>query len=187
MRRAVTLVEILVAAAVLATLLLPLLTLFSSTTRRVGTEVVFVKAAQLADELLSQVATVHQRLGRLDVVPGTGHVGGRSPNGELDVETYLRTFAGEDNVVLLPAAPADARGSRLHLTKTQRSFRRFLRISAVREADPVKNLTRDILWHARVRVEYDVVLDGRSLTRETALESYYFQKCRPDDKFRPPQ
>src|SRR5258708_1438897 len=112
-RSAVTLVEILVASAVLAALLVPLLNLFSSTTRRVGTEMMFVKAAGLAEEVLAQVAAVHTRLGRLEVVPGGDHVGGKSPTGELDLETYLRTFPGEDHVILLPASPEDARGSQL--------------------------------------------------------------------------
>jgi len=186
-RSGVTLVEILVASAVLAALIVPLLNLFSSTTRRVGTEMAFMQATLMADEVLAQVDAVHQRLGRLEVVPGPDHVGGKSPDGELDVETYLRTFTGEDNVILLPSSPEDARGSRLHLSHTQRGFRRFLKITALRTADARRNLATDVLWQARARVEYDVVLDSKKLTREAALSSCYFEKCRPDGKFRIPQ
>lgn len=183
----VTLVEVVVAAAVLAGLILPLLNLFSSTTRRVGTEVVYVRAAGLADELLTQIEHVHVRLGRLDAVPSRDHVGGHAAGGELDLETYLRTFPGEDNVVLLPGRPEDARGSRLHLTPTQRGFRRFLKIAAARSAPVRRNEFSDTLWLATARVEYDVVLDGKSLTREVVLRSYYFQRCGPDEKFLPPR
>ena len=186
-RRGVTLVEILVASGVLAALMLPLLTLFSSTTRRIGTELHFTQAAALADELMTQVGQVHARLGRLESVPGRGHAGGRAPGGELDLETYLRAAGDPGVVALLPATPADARGSMLALSPTVRGYRRFLTIAAAQTSDPRPNTAADTLWLARVRVEFDLTLDGRDFTREVLLQSYYFQKCAPDAKFAPPE
>lgn len=186
-RRGVTLVEILVAAGVLGALMLPLLTMFSSATRRVGTELRFARAAAMADELLTQVSHVHRRLGRLESVPGPGHVGGHAPGGELDLETYLRGFEDHGGATLLHATPESARGSSLHLSPTERGYRRFLKISAVQATPARANTVADTLWLARVRVEFDLVLDGREVTREVALETFCFQKCGPERKFQPPE
>lgn len=187
MRRGVTLVEILVAAGILGALMLPLLTLFSSTTRRIGTELHFAQAAALADELMTQVGQIHARLGRLGTVPGAGHVGGRAPNGELDLETYLGAVRDGGSVTLLPERPADARGSQLVLSPPARGYRRFLTISAAQSGAARANTVSDVLWLARVRVEFDLTLDGRNVTREVVLQSYYFQKCGPHAKFQVPE
>ena len=187
MRRGVTLVEILIASAVLATLSIPLLTLFSSTTRRVGTEMHFAQAAALADELLTQVGQVHRRLGRLETAPNAGHVGGRSPTGELDLETYLRTVKDGGGVALLTSTSKNVRGSMIHLSPSVRGYRRFLTVLPDKTADKRVNTAPDVLWRARVRVEFDLVLDGRDVTREVVLQSYYFQKCGPDAKFEVPE
>lgn len=187
MRRGVTFVEILVAAGVLGALMLPLLTLFSSTTRRIGTELHFTQAAALADELMTQVGQVHARLGRLGSVPTADHVGGRAPNGELDLETYLRAVRDGGTVTLLPSLPADARGSQLALSPTLRGYRRFLTISSAQTGEARANTVADTLWLARVRVEFDLADGGREITREVVLQSYFFQKCGPHAKFQVPE
>lgn len=187
MRRGVTLVEILVAAGVLGALMLPLLTLFSSTTRRIATERHFTHASALADELMTQVGQVHARLGRLGTVPSADHIGGRAPNGELDLETYLGAVRDGGTVTLLPSRPADARGSQLVLTPPVRGYRRFLTISAAQTGEARANTVADVLWLARVRVEFDLALEGRDITREVVLQAYYFQKCGPHGKFQVPE
>ena len=184
-RNGVTLIEILVAAGILAALMLPMLNLFTNTTRRVGTEKHFLEASNLADEVLSQVESIHRRLGRLGTVPSQDHIGGRAPNGELDLETYSRAADSRDaGIVLLPARPADARGSAMYLTPTARGYRRFLTIAAVQAGEVRRNTLPDRLWLAHVRVEYDLTLDGKDITREVMLQSYFFEKCRIDEKFK---
>ena len=188
MRRAgVTLIEVLVGAGILAGVLLPLLGLFTDTTRLVGMESAHATAASMADEVMSQVASVHQRLGRLTQVPGTEHVGGRGATGELDLETYRRRFESEAGIVLLPAQFESARGSRVHLSPTRRGYRRFLTIAAVSTGATRANRSQDVLWRARVRVEYDLVASGRDLTREVLVDSYFYQRWALDAKFRPPE
>lgn len=186
-RRGVTLIEVLVGAAILAAVLLPLLSLFSTTTRLVGMEVAHVTAAWMADEVMTQVAYVHRRLGRLATVPTKEHVGGRSAGGELDLDTYMRTFEREFGLVLLPAQYEDKRGSRLHLSPARRGFRRYLTVQSVSSGPVRVNRSLDLLWRARVRVEYDLVVSGKDLTRELAIESYFYQKAGVDGKFRPPE
>lgn len=186
-RGGLTLIEILVGAAILAGVLLPLLSLFSNTTRLVGMEAAHVTAASMADEVLSQVGAIHRRLGRLSAVPSAAHVGGRSGSGELDLETYRRLFETQEGVVLLPGQYEDARGSRVHVAPTRRGFRRFLTVNAVSFGPARPNRTQDVLWRARVRVEYDLVVSGADITREVLLDSYFYQPAGIDGKFRPPK
>lgn len=186
-RRGLTLIEILVGAAILAGVLLPLLSLFSNTTRLVGMEAAHVTAASMADEVMAQVGAIHRRLGRLAAVPSAAHVGGRSADGELDLETYRRMFESQQGVVLLPGHFESARGSRVHLAPTRRGFRRFLTIAAVSMGPARPNRTPDVLWRARVRVEYDLVVSGADITREVLLDSYFYQHWGLDEKFRPPK
>jgi prepilin-type N-terminal cleavage/methylation domain-containing protein len=186
-RRGVTLIEVLVGAAILAAVLLPLLSLFSTTTRLVGMEVAYVTAAWMADEALTQIVHVHRRLGRLAQVPTEAHTGGRSRDGELDLDTYMRRFENEFGVVLLPGQYEDTRGSRVHLSPARRGFRRYLTVQRVSSGPVRANRGLDLLWRARVRVEYDLVVSGKDLTREVAIESYFYQKAGVDGKFRPPE
>lgn len=186
-RAGVSLIEMLVGAAILAGVLLPLLGLFSNTTRLVGMEAAHITAAHMADEVMTQVAQIHRRLGRLSAVPTADHVGGRSRSGELDLETYARAAERQDGMVLLPGQYENHRGSRLHLSPARRGFRRALTISSVSAGPARPNRSLDLLWRARVRVEYDLVVSGQDLTRELVVDSYFYQKSGIDAKFRPPK
>lgn len=184
LRHGITLVEVLVAGGVLAVLLIPMLGFFSSTAGGAGDDMRRMEATNLAQEIMEQIAHLHKRLGKLAVLPYRENGDAITPGGYLDLERYAPRFADEQGVPLLPDLSRCAWNSRLFLTPARPGYQRALRVAAVEVAPARPNIWSDALWQARVRVRYQVPMAGRDLEREVLLVSNFFQKCRPDGKFR---
>ena len=184
-RRALSLVEVLVAGAVLAMVLAPLLGYFSATAGDAGDDMRRMEATNLAQEILEQVDHLHKRLGKLPPIPFTAD--GALPmtdDGYLDLEKYAERFVKEQGVPLLFDTSRCAWNSRLFLTPARPAYQRHLKIAYVEAAPTRRNMWADTLWQARIRVRYEVPVAGQERVREVLLVSNYFQKCRPEAKFR---
>ncbi|MBI4867238.1 MAG: hypothetical protein HY816_09830 [Candidatus Wallbacteria bacterium] len=180
-RAGVTLFEVLLAACVLAALMVPLLSLFSSTTEWAGQDQRRVEAMNRAVEIMEQVAHIHKRLGKLIAVPnaGTGAAGD-----ELDLDAFAARFTREQGVPLLLDTSRCAWNTRLFLAPAEPTYRRFLRIQVVEQGPADKNFWPDVLWTVRVRVSFPMAALGPDVRQDLVLTSNFFQKCRPSEKFR---
>ena len=184
-RRGLTLSEVLVAGAVLAVLLVPLLTLFSATAGDAGDDARRVEATNLAQEIMEQVTNLHKRLGKLMGLPYSENGPECATlDGWLDLEKYSAKFKTEQGVPLLHDLSRCAWSSRLFLTPPRPGYQRDLKIVFLESAPERKNIWVDALWQVRVRVRYTIPMAGHDVEREVLLVSNYFQKCRPSGKFR---
>src|SRR5687768_14829594 len=115
MRRAFSLVEILVASGVLAALLMPLMGSFSNTAGAAGDDARKLEATNLALEILEQITHMHKRLGKLPAIPNAGNMTALTPEGWLDLEMYSAQFMSQQGVPLMHDVSRSAWNSRLFL------------------------------------------------------------------------
>lgn len=182
-RAGLSLPEVLVASAVLAVVLVPLMTSFLSSLGGASQDAREVRAAVLAQEVLEQVVGLYRTARAVFPVPSDSSQQTGSDT-ELDLDELLTRTPGEVGVSLYTT-----RGfrqlSRLNLSPPLKGFRRYL--SIVFEeigADRGGRVVPTALYRATVRVRFTTPLSGRDLAREVKVSTLLLTEGgRPREEF----
>lgn len=169
-RAGVSLPEVLVASAVLAVVLVPLMASFLSTLGGANQDSREVRAAVLAQEILEQVVSIHRTSGALFPVPSEASQKTSSTT-ELDLDDLIARTPSELGFSLYTTRGWRQR-SRLNLSPPRESYRRYL--SIVFEdigADKGGRLAPTALYRATARVRFTTPLSGRDLSREVKVST----------------
>lgn len=182
-RRGISLPEVLVASAVLAVVLVPLMASFLSSLGGASQDAREVRAAVLAQEVLEQVAGLHRTARAVFPVPSDASQKTGSDT-ELDLDELLTRTKGEVGVSLYTG-----RGwrqlSRFNLSPPRDGFRRYL--SIVFEeigADRGGRQQPTALYRVTARVRFTTPLSGRDLSREVKVSTLLLTEGgRPREEF----
>lgn len=171
MRRAgISLSEVLVASAVLAVVLVPLMASFMGSLGGASQDAREVRAAVLAQEVLEQVVSIHRTSHAVFPVPSDASQKTGSDT-ELDLDELIRQSKNEVGVSLYTT-----RGwrqlSRLNLTPPREGYRRYLSIVFEEVGqDRGGRLLPTALYRATVRVRFSTPMSGRDLSREVKVST----------------
>ena len=169
-RAGISLPEVLVASAVLAVVLVPLMASFLGSLGGASQDAREVRAAVLAQEVLEQVVSIHRTARAIFPVPSDASQKSGSET-ELDLDELIKRSPNEVGVSLYTA-----RGwrqlSRLNLSPPREGFRRYLSIVFEEIGrDKGGRLAPTALYRATVRVRFTTPLSGRDLSREVKVST----------------
>lgn len=170
-RRGYSLLEVLIAAGVLVVFMIPVLLVWITAKGGAAQDVREVVAANLASEILEQVASIRRNNGSLADIPAAG-----GPE-DLDLET-IREKDNKGWMATLFPTKWSARSSRLYLSPLPEGFRRFLKIEPAIVGGDNGFYGPQILWRVRARVIFDTPHAGKMLEKSFVLTSYIFDEKR---------
>lgn len=183
MRRGFSLPEVLVASAVLAVVLVPLMTTFLSTLGGASQDAREVRAAVLAQEVLEQITGLHRVMRTMFPVPSEASQTTGSDT-EVDLDELVKRAKGEVGFSLFTG-----RGwrqlSRLNLSPPRDGFRRYLTIAFEEVGrDRGGHLPANALCRITVRVRFTTPLSGRELAREVRVSTLLLSEGgKPREEF----
>lgn len=169
-RAGVSLSEVLVASAVLAVVLVPLMASFMSSLGGASQDAREVRAAVLAQEVLEQVISIHRTSHAVFPVPSDASQKSGSDT-ELDLDEVIAQARSEIGISLYTA-----RGwrqlSRLNLSPSREGYRRYLSIVFEEIGqDKGGRLMPTALYRATARVRFSTPMSGRDLAREVKVST----------------
>ena len=175
--------EVLVASAVMAVVLVPLMTSFLSSLGGASQDAREVRAAVLAQEILEQITGLHRTMRAMFPVPSESSQATGSDT-EVDLDELIKRARNEVGFSLF-TGHGWRQLSRLNLSPPRDGFRRFLTI-AFEEVGRARGgkLPATALMRVTVRVRYTTPLSGRDLAREVRVSTLLMSEGgRPREEF----